>query len=93
MNFKGSYAYVSGWTGSLVLTIANADSPQTVGELPFVAALRGTEDVEPVLGTTLLVGDDGGERSSARFRYVSSLRESEQALRGSAILPLGINWG
>src|ERR671911_617026 len=35
MVFKDHYAYVSGWTGVTVLDIANADSPQVVGELPL----------------------------------------------------------
>jgi hypothetical protein len=39
MVFRDHYAYVSGWTGVTVLDIAQADSPQLVGELP-AAPLR-----------------------------------------------------
>ena len=35
MVFRDHYAYVSGWTGVTVLDIAQADSPQIVGELPL----------------------------------------------------------
>jgi hypothetical protein len=33
MNFKGHYAYVTGWAGVTVLDIANAEQPKLVGAL------------------------------------------------------------
>ena len=39
MNFKGHYAYVTGWAGVTVLDIAKPETPQLVGALT-AAALR-----------------------------------------------------
>jgi hypothetical protein len=55
MNFTDHYAYVSGWTGIMVLDIAKADSPQLVGELPLPHFEN--EDVD-LCGNTLLVVND-----------------------------------
>jgi hypothetical protein len=86
MNFKGHYAYVSGWGGITVLDIAQADSPRLVGVLPLPHFEN--EDVD-LCGDTLLVVNDRAEADLGSLMYVVSIANpTTPAL--SAILPLGL---
>src|SRR3954471_14492624 len=70
MNFKGHYAYVSGWGGVTVLDIAKADSPQLVGALPLPHFEN--EDMD-LCGNTLLVVNDRVTRDLGSVMYVISI--------------------
>src|SRR5688572_11867459 len=70
MVFRDHYAYVSGWTGVTVLDIADADSPQIVGELPLPHFEN--EDVD-ACGDTLIVVNDRAEFDLGALMYVVSI--------------------
>src|SRR3954465_4765059 len=67
MNFKGHYAFVTGWTGLLVLDIANPASPQVVAGLPL--AHFENEDVD-LCGNTLIIVNDREARDIGSIMYV-----------------------
>jgi hypothetical protein len=86
MNFKGNYAYVSGWGGVTVLDIAQPASPRLVGALPLPHFEN--EDVD-LCGNTLLVVNDREAQDLGSIMYVVSIANpTTPAL--SAILPLGL---
>ena len=70
MNFKGHYAYVSGWGGITVLDIAQAASPQVVGALPLPHFEN--EDVD-LCGNTLIVVNDREAQDLGSVMYVVSI--------------------
>jgi hypothetical protein len=86
MVFRDHYAYVSGWTGVTVLDIADADSPQIVGELPLPHFEN--EDVD-ACGDTLIVVNDRAEFDLGALMYVVSI-ENRAAPIVRAVLPLGL---
>jgi hypothetical protein len=86
MVFRDHYAYVSGWTGVTVLDIANADSPQVVGELPLPHFEN--EDVD-ACGDTLIVVNDREAQDLGSVLYVVSIADrTHPTIKG--ILPLGL---
>ncbi len=86
MNFKGHYAYVSGWTGVTVLDIANAASPKVVGALPLPHFEN--EDVD-LCGNTLIVVNDREVEDIGSVLYVVSIANPTTPVV-QAILPLGL---
>jgi hypothetical protein len=86
MNFKDHYAYVTGWTGVMVLDIAQPDSPQLVGELPLPHFEN--EDVD-LCGNTLLVANDREARDLGSVLYVVSIANRTKPVV-IAVLPLGL---
>ena len=86
MNFKGHYAYVSGWGGITVLDIANPASPQLVGDLPLPHFEN--EDVD-LCGDTLIVVNDRVTRDLGSVLYVVSIANPTSPTV-SAVLPLGL---
>lgn len=86
MVFEDHYAYVSGWTGITVLDIADADSPQVVGELPLPHFEN--EDVD-LCGNTLIVVNDRAEEDLGAVLYVVNIENPAQPIP-AAILPLGL---
>src|SRR4051812_8495762 len=86
MNFKGHYAYVSGWSGVTVLDIAKADDPKLVGALPLPHFEN--EDVD-LCGNTLLVVNDREAKDIGSVMYVVSIgKPTSPTLQG--VLPLGL---
>ena len=86
MNFKGNYAYVSGWGGITVLDIAKADQPKLVGALPLPHFEN--EDVD-LCGNTLIVVNDRAELDLGAVLYVVSIANPTTPTL-SAVLPLGL---
>ena len=86
MNFKGHYAYVSGWTGVTVLDIANAAAPKVVGALPLPHFEN--EDVD-LCGNTLIVVNDREVEDIGAVLYVVSIANPTTPVV-QAILPLGL---
>jgi hypothetical protein len=86
MNFKGHYAYVSGWTGVTVLDIANAAAPKVVGALPLPHFEN--EDVD-LCGDTLIVVNDREVEDVGAVLYVVSIANPTTPVV-QAILPLGL---
>ena len=86
MNFKGNYAYVSGWGGITVLDISQADTPRVVGALPLPHFEN--EDVD-LCGDILLVVNDRAEFDLGSILYVLSLA-TPTAPKVAAVLPLGL---
>ena len=86
MNFKGNYAYVSGWGGITVLDISQADTPRVVGALPLPHFEN--EDVD-LCGDMLLVVNDRAEFDLGSILYVLSLA-TPTAPKVAAVLPLGL---
>ena len=86
MNFKGHYAYVSGWAGITVLDIAKADSPQIVGALPLPHFEN--EDVD-LCGNTLIVVNDREAKDLGSVMYVVSIANptAPSVSRGPAARP------
>src|SRR3954469_5037170 len=86
MNFKGHYAYVSGWSGITVLDIARPASPELVGALPLPHFEN--EDVD-LCGNTLIVVNDRVTRDLGSVMYVVSIanRTSPKIV---AVMPLGL---
>jgi hypothetical protein len=86
MNFKGHYAFVSGWGGITVLDIAQADAPRVAGALPLPHFEN--EDVD-LCGNTLLVVNDREARDIGSVLYVIDITNpTTPTVR--AILPLGL---
>src|SRR3954454_1883860 len=67
MNFKGHYAYVSGWTGITVLDIAKPADPKLVGKLPLPHFEN--EDVD-LCGNLLTVVNDREAKDIGSVMYV-----------------------
>src|SRR5919108_3039858 len=86
MNFKGHYAYVSGWGGITVLDIANPASPRPVGDLPLPHFEN--EDVD-LCGNTLIVVNDRVTRDLGSVLYVVSIANPTSPAV-IAVLPLGL---
>src|SRR3954468_3945775 len=72
MNFKGHYAYVSGWSGITVLDIARPASPELVGALPL--PVHEKEDVD-LCGKTLIVVNDRLAKDLGSVMYVVSIAD------------------
>jgi hypothetical protein len=86
MNFKGHYAYVTGWAGVTVLDISNPASPTLAGALPLPHFEN--EDVD-LCGNTLLVVNDREAEDIGSVMYVVSIANPTTPVL-SAILPLGL---
>ena len=86
MNFKGHYAYITGWSGVTVLDIAQPASPQVVGELPLPHFEN--EDVD-LCGNTLIVVNDREAKDLGSVMYVVSIANPTTP-SVLAILPLGL---
>jgi hypothetical protein len=86
MNFKGNYAYVTGWGGVTVLDISQPDAPWVAGLLPLPHFEN--EDVD-LCGNTLLVVNDREAKDLGSIMYVISI-EQPTAPRVIAVLPLGL---
>jgi hypothetical protein len=86
MNFKGHYAFVSGWDGITVLDIAKAAAPEPVGTLPLPHFEN--EDVD-LCGDTLIVVNDREARDIGSVMYVIDIKQPKSpSVR--AVLPLGL---
>ena len=86
MNFKGRYAYVTGWSGVTVLDIGRPDAPQVAGELPLPHFEN--EDVD-LCGNTLLVVNDREAKDLGSIMYVVSIVDPTSP-SVIAVLPLGL---
>jgi hypothetical protein len=86
MNFKGHYAYVSGWSGVMVLDIAKPDSPQIAGVLPLPHFEN--EDVD-LCGNMLIVVNDREAKDLGSIMYVVSIVNPTSPVV-TAVLPLGL---
>jgi LVIVD repeat len=86
MNFKGNYAFVSGWGGITVLDISKADSPTPAGALPLPHFEN--EDVD-LCGDVLLVVNDRATRDLGAIMYVIDISTPTQPAV-EAVLPLGL---
>jgi LVIVD repeat-containing protein len=86
MNFKGHYAYVSGWAGITVLDISRPAAPEEVGALALPHFEN--EDVD-LCGDTLIVVNDRVAKDLGSVMYVVSIanRTSPSIV---AVLPLGL---
>src|SRR5215212_2974311 len=67
MNFKGNYAFVSGWGGITVLDISKADQPEVAGALPLPHFEN--EDVD-LCGNVLIVVNDREAKDLGSIMYV-----------------------
>jgi hypothetical protein len=86
MNFKGHYAYVTGWAGVTVLDIANPAQPRLAGALPLPHFEN--EDVD-LCGNTLIVVNDREVEDLGSVLYVVSIA-NPTAPTIQAVLPLGL---
>jgi hypothetical protein len=86
MNFKGHYAYVTGWNGVTVLDIARPAAPRVVGELALPHFEN--EDVD-LCGDTLIVVNDRATRDLGSLMYVVSIANPTLPTI-TGILPLGL---
>src|SRR3954465_5431064 len=86
MNFKGNYAFVSGWGGITVLDISKADSPTPAGALPLPHFEN--EDVD-LCGNVLMVVNDRATRDLGAVMYVVDISTPAQPAV-EAVLPLGL---
>jgi len=86
MNFKGHYAYVSGWGGITVLDIAQPSRPQVVGMLPLPHFEN--EDVD-LCGNKLIVVNDRATRDLGALLYVVSIADPITPVV-TAVMPLGL---
>src|SRR3954447_24137099 len=86
MNFKDHYAFVSGWSGVMVLDIAKPDSPQVVGSLPLPHFEN--EDVD-LCGNTLIVVNDREAKDIGSVMYVIDISRPTNPTP-EAVLPLGL---
>jgi hypothetical protein len=86
MNFKGHYAYVTGWSGITVLDIAKPAAPELVGSVPLPHFEN--EDVD-LCGNTLIVVNDREAKDLGSIMYVVSIanRTSPEVV---AVMPLGL---
>jgi hypothetical protein len=86
MNFKGHYAFVTGWTGVTVLDIAKPDEPQRVATLALPHFEN--EDVD-LCGNTLIVVNDREAKDLGSVMYVVDITNPlTPSIR--AVLPLGL---
>jgi hypothetical protein len=86
MNFKGNYAFVSGWGGLTVLDISKADQPTPAGALPLPHFEN--EDVD-LCGNVLLVVNDRAAKDLGSIMYVIDISKPTQPAV-EAVLPLGL---
>jgi hypothetical protein len=86
MNFKGHYAFVTGWTGVQVLDIARPESPQLVAELPLPHFEN--EDVD-LCGNTLIVVNDREAKDLGSVLYSVNIANPLTPFV-QAVLPLGL---
>jgi hypothetical protein len=86
MNFKGHYAYVTGWAGVTVLDIANPAQPRLAGALPLPHFEN--EDVD-LCGNTLIVVNDREVEDLGSVLYVVSIANPTTPTI-QAVLPLGL---
>src|SRR3954451_13741229 len=86
MNFKGHYAFVTGWTGLLVLDIANPASPQEVARLPLTHFEN--EDVD-LCGNTLIIVNDREAKDIGSIMYVIDISTPANP-QIQSVLPLGL---
>jgi len=86
MNFKGHYAYVTGWAGVTVLDISNPASPTLAGALPLPHFEN--EDVD-LCGNTLIVVNDREVEDLGSVLYVVSIANPTTPVI-QAVLPLGL---
>jgi hypothetical protein len=86
MNFKGHYAYVSGWGGITVLDIAQPAAPKVAGALPLPHFEN--EDVD-LCGNTLIVVNDREAKDIGSVMYVIDISKPTSP-SVAAILPLGL---
>ena len=77
MDFKGDYAYVSGWGGITVLDISQPAEPRVAGALPLPHFEN--EDVD-LCGNTLIVVNDRAEQDIGAVMYVVSIAEPAQPI-------------
>jgi hypothetical protein len=86
INFRGHYAYVSGWSGITVLDIARPAAPDVVGALPLPHFEN--EDVD-VCGDVLIVVNDRVAKDLGSVMYVVSIaNRTSPTIAG--VLPLGL---
>jgi hypothetical protein len=86
MNFKGNYAFVSGWSGVTVLDISKPASPQIAGALPLPHFEN--EDVD-LCGDTLTVVNDREAQDLGSVMYVIDISKPTQPTI-AGVLPLGL---
>jgi hypothetical protein len=86
MNFKGHYAYVTGWTGVTVLDISRPAAPRIAGELPLPHFEN--EDVD-LCGDTLIVVNDREAKDIGSVMYVVSIAHPANPVV-VAVMPLGL---
>jgi hypothetical protein len=88
MNFKGNYAFVSGWGGITVLDISTPDQPKAAGALPLPHFEN--EDVD-LCGNVLLVVNDRVTRDLGAVMYVIDISDPTRPTLGpTGVLPLGL---
>jgi LVIVD repeat len=86
MNFKGHYAYVTGWSGVTVLDISKPASPEEVGALALPHFEN--EDVD-LCGNTLIVVNDREAKDLGSVMYVVSIADPTSP-KVEAVMPLGL---
>jgi hypothetical protein len=86
MNFKGNYAFVSGWGGITVLDISQPDQPEAAGALPLPHFEN--EDVD-LCGNVLIVVNDRVTRDLGAIMYVIDISTPTQPTP-VGVLPLGL---
>src|SRR3954468_4453666 len=86
MNFKDHYAFVSGWTGVMVLDIANPAAPKIAGSLPL--AHFENEDVD-LCGNTLIIVNDREAKDIGSIMYVIDISTPANP-QIQSVLPLGL---
>jgi hypothetical protein len=86
MNFKGHYAYVTGWAGVTVLDIANPAQPRLAGALPLPHFEN--EDVDLCGNTLIVVNDREVEDLGSVLYVVSIVNPTTPTIQ--AVLPLGL---
>src|SRR4051794_34259921 len=86
MNFKGNYAFVSGWGGITGLDISTPDQPKAAGALPLPHFEN--EDVD-LCGNVLIVVNDREAKDLGSIMYVVDISTPTQPTV-EAVLPLGL---
>ena len=86
MNFKGNYAYVTGWSGIQVLDISVPAAPTLVGALSLPHFEN--EDVD-LCGNTLVVVNDREAKDLGSIMYVVDISQPT-APSIAGVLPLGL---
>src|SRR3954463_2170920 len=87
MNFKDHYAFVSGWTGVMVLDIANPAAPKIAGGLALPHFEN--EDVE-LCGNTLIVVNDREAKDIGSGMYVIGISPPPSPPRSAHLPPADI---